>query len=229
MTDALDCIAHPSPNHGPRKGEGAVDMIILHYTAMETGPALERLCDPEWEVSCHYLICPQGQIFQLVPEDRRAWHAGRARWGDVRDVNSRSIGIELANLGDHPFAHRQMEALIALVGDIRARHSIPPERVLAHSDIAPDRKTDPGARFDWGRLVRAGHAIALRAEPRSMDEEAFGAALARAGYDPEQSMACLLAAFRLRHRPGAAAGPLDAMDMGLAHELASRFPFSAAD
>lgn len=221
---AIEMIQHPSPNHGPRKGGAAIDMVILHYTAMEAYPALDRLCDPEWEVSAHYLICPQGRIFQLVCEDARAWHAGRAKWGDVDDVNSRSIGIELANLGDHPFAHPQMEALCELLAGIRLRHGIRPERVLAHSDIAPDRKGDPGSRFDWPWLAREGHVVSLDPSDAPVDADQFCRYLGRAGYDTGLPLDTLLTAFRLRHRTGQHPDGLQPGDMGMARALAHRFP-----
>ncbi|MEM1344074.1 MAG: N-acetylmuramoyl-L-alanine amidase [Pseudomonadota bacterium] len=140
-------------------------MVILHYTAMATAKAaLARLCDPMAEVSAHYLIAEDGQIWALVAEDRRAWHAGVAGWGAVRDVNSHSIGIELANPGTHPFAEPQMQALEDLLGAILARWQIAPERVVGHACIAPGRKIDPGPRFDWRRLARAGLAVWLDPE-----------------------------------------------------------------
>lgn len=148
-----------SPNHGERLL--TVDAIVLHYTGMASGvAALERLCDPAAEVSCHYLVWEDGRIDQLVPEARRAWHAGRALWRDEQDLNSRSIGIEIVHPGHvgglPPFPPAQIAAVIALCRDICARHSIAPARVLAHSDIAPERKQDPGELFPWARLHEAG-------------------------------------------------------------------------
>jgi N-acetylmuramoyl-L-alanine amidase len=131
----------PSPNHDARGGQ-AVDMLVLHYTGMRTGDeALRRLCDPGAKVSAHYMIEEDGCIFRLVPEDRRAWHAGVACWAGRRDINARSIGIELVNPG-HEFDYRdftaqQMDSLVILCTDILARHAIAPERVLGHSDVAP--------------------------------------------------------------------------------------------
>jgi N-acetylmuramoyl-L-alanine amidase len=152
--------ARRSPNHGPRRAD-AVDFLILHYTGMTSGQAaLERLCDPAAQVSAHYLVEEDGRVFQLVDEKRRAWHAGVARWGEITDLNSRSIGIELVNPG-HEFGYRafpepQMAALLELAVGIVARHPIPAAHVLGHSDIAPARKRDPGERFDWARLAAAG-------------------------------------------------------------------------
>jgi N-acetylmuramoyl-L-alanine amidase len=155
-------IEAPSPNHGPRRGVAAPDMVMLHYTAMATAEAaLERLRDPEAEVSAHYLIAEDGRLWRLVPEDRRAWHAGVAGWGAADDLNSRSIGIELANSGAMPFTEPQMARLEALLGGILARHGIAPERVLGHQCTAPLRKIDPGPRFDWRRLAMRGLSIWL--------------------------------------------------------------------
>ncbi len=156
--------AHPSPNHGPRRGIAAPDCVILHYTDMLSAEgALERLCDPAAEVSSHHLVAEDGRIWSLVPETERAWHAGLSCWGGERDMNSRSVGIELANPGDGcghaPFPAPQMRALEALLTEILGRWSIPPERVLAHSDIAPRRKQDPGPRFDWRGLARRGFSV----------------------------------------------------------------------
>ena len=141
-------------------------MIVLHYTAMATPEAaLERLCDSAAEVSAHYLICPKGRVWHLVDEAARAWHAGAGQWGDVTDVNSRSIGIELANPGEEPFPEPQMAALEDLMAGIMARWAIAPARVIAHSDMAPARKGDPGPRFDWRRLSGQGTGPRLRNSP----------------------------------------------------------------
>ena len=158
----------PSPNHNERRGGGAPDMLLLHYTGMpDAQGALDRLCDPASDVSCHYFVFEDGRIVQLVAEARRAWHAGVAAWAGERDINSRSIGIEIANPGhegDYPeFPEAQMQAVEALCRDIVARRAIAPERVLAHSDVAPRRKRDPGEQFDWARLARAG--VGLWVEP----------------------------------------------------------------
>lgn len=182
----------------------------------------ERLCDPAHEVSAHYLIDEAGAVEALVPEERRAWHAGAGRWGDVADVNSHSIGIELQNRGTHPFAHRQMAALEALLADILARRAIPPERVIGHSDMAPLRKADPGPRFDWRRLARAGLSIWPEGGRAEGDLVAH---LARFGYDPATPPDALLAALRLRFRPGAR-GPADAADLALAEALGRLWPWA---
>lgn len=138
-------------------------MVVLHYTGMETAQAaLERLCDPAAEVSAHYLITEKGELFQLVAEDQRAWHAGVSRWGEVVDVNSHSIGIELVNMGHHlgysPFPHPQMLCLERLLRGILDRWQITPERVVGHEHVAPGRKIDPGEKFDWALLARLGLA-----------------------------------------------------------------------
>ena len=153
-----------SPNHGERRGYHRPDAVILHYTGMPTGAqALAWLCDPASEVSSHYFVREDGSVVQLVGEDRRAWHAGRGLWKGERDLNSASIGVEIVNPGHGageggppPFPGAQVEAVIALLADLGARHRIAPERILAHSDIAPGRKRDPGERFPWDQLARAG-------------------------------------------------------------------------
>ncbi len=159
----------PSPNHGPRQGTRP-DMLILHYTGMESGAvALARLRDPLGEVSAHYLVFEDGGIVQLVPEAARAWHAGAGAWKGVTDVNSRSIGIEIVHPGHAgglpPYPETQIAAVIALGRDIAERWGIPPERVLAHSDIAPERKEDPGETFPWLRLAEAGLGHCVPAAP----------------------------------------------------------------
>jgi N-acetylmuramoyl-L-alanine amidase len=201
-------------------------MVVLHYTGMGScADALARLCDPVAEVSCHYLISETGTVFRLVPEEARAWHAGAGRWGAVTDVNSRSIGVELANTGAHPYPAPQMAALEALLSDVLARHAIPPARVIAHSDMAPARKRDPGPRFDWRRLARAGHSV--WPDPAPGPHAPLADSLTAIGYDPALPPDLALAAFRLRFRPWAR-GPADATDAALAHDLARRFPVDPA-
>lgn len=160
----MQILDRPSPNHGPRPGDGTIDMLILHYTGMPTAAeALDRLCAPGSRVSAHYVIGEDGTVWRLVPEERRAWHAGVASWGPRRDINGASIGIELVNPGHdwgyRPFPDTQMAALETLAKAILARHPIPAHLVLGHSDVAPDRKRDPGELFDWRRLARAGIGI----------------------------------------------------------------------
>ncbi len=211
---------HPSPNHEPRPAGRPVDILLLHYTGMAgEAAALERLCDPAARVSAHYLIGEDGRVLRLVAEDRRAWHAGVACWAGERDVNSRSIGIELANPG-HEFGYRhfpeaQMDSLIALARDILARHPIPSHRVLGHSDVAPARKRDPGELFDWPRLAAAGLGLwpAPADEPAKTPAEAwFRAGLGRFGYclPPEADpLDEVLAAFQRHFRPEAVTGRPD--------------------
>jgi N-acetylmuramoyl-L-alanine amidase len=197
-------------------------MVVLHYTGMATAAeALARLCDPAAEVSAHYLITETGTVLCLVPEAARAWHAGAGRWGAVSDVNSRSIGIELANPGNHPFPAPQMAALEQLLAGVLARHAIHPARVIAHSDMAPARKRDPGPRFDWRRLALEGLSVWPTATPGP--HAPLADSLARIGYDPALPPDLALSAFRLRVRPWAQ-GPADAVDRALAHDLADRFP-----
>lgn len=211
----------PSPNHGPRRGGIDVpDLIVIHYTAMlgGAGPAIRRLRDPASEVSCHYVLGETGRIARLVPDHLRAWHAGAGAWQGREDVNSRSIGIELANDGASPFPAPQMAALEALLRDLMARHGISARGVIGHSDCAPGRKIDPGPRFDWLRLARQG--LAAMARPVPAEARDFATHARAAGYTAPVEEAVLLAAFRLRHRPQAT-GPADAVDAGLAAGLAA--------
>jgi N-acetylmuramoyl-L-alanine amidase len=161
LPDYLPAQVVPSPNHGVRIGQGVPDMIVLHYTGMpDADSALDWLCREESQVSCHYFVYEDGRVLQLVPEMRRAWHAGKSSWKGCTDINSCSIGIEIVNPGHPgglpPFPDRQIEAVIALCRDIVKRHSIRPERILGHSDVAPVRKVDPGENFPWDRLAAAG-------------------------------------------------------------------------
>lgn len=183
--------------------------------------ARARLCDPAHEVSAHWLISEQGAAEQLVDEALRAWHAGAGAWGAVSDVNSRSIGIELANTGAAPFPEAQMAALEQVLAGIMGRWGIPPARVIAHSDMAPARKSDPGPRFDWRRLAIAGLSVwpEMRSGGRPV---AFRDHARRFGY-PDVEEALILRAFRLRFRPWAE-GPADALDAAMAEDLALRFP-----
>lgn len=207
-------LTHPSPNFGERRGGAGVDLVVLHYTAMSScAVALERLCDPAAEVSAHYLIDADGSVLSLVDEGARAWHAGAGSWRGVEDVNSRSIGIELANGGQEPFAEPQMAALERLLAAVLKRHGLGPEAVIAHSDMAPERKGDPGARFDWRRLAVQG----LSVWPEPGEPGDFIADLRAFGY-PEAAPEILLTAFRLRFRPWAK-GPLDDTDLVLAAGL----------
>lgn len=214
-------LQRPSPNFGPRRNGQRPELVVLHYTAMQSAEAAARaLCDPKREVSAHYLIDEKGATSQLVDEDMRAWHAGEGSWGGRGDVNSRAIGIELANTGATPFAAAQMLALEDLLGGILRRWHIPPKGVIGHSDMAPERKIDPGPRFDWQRLARQG--LAVWPEQTDADTDVFRSATRAFGY-PDVPDALLLQVFRLRFRPWAN-GPLSATDAGLAQDLAARFP-----
>ncbi|MGB7431147.1 MAG: N-acetylmuramoyl-L-alanine amidase [Ahrensia sp.] len=159
--DFADATLCPSPNVSERRGAATVDMLLLHYTGMEGGQAAQDwLCNPESQVSCHYIVHENGEIIQMVAENARAWHAGAGEWLGVSDTNSRSIGIEIVN-GGHPaglptYPDVQMAAVARLARDIINRHAIAPWMVLAHSDIAPGRKLDPGEHFDWGWLHGQG-------------------------------------------------------------------------
>jgi N-acetylmuramoyl-L-alanine amidase len=155
----LRMIEAPSPNFNERLHP--LDMLVLHYTGMKDGPsALARMRDPEAEVSAHYMVEEDGTVFGLVPEDRRAWHAGKSWWRGDDDLNSRSIGIEIVNPGHEwgyrPFPDVQIDAVIELCQGILSRWPIPQNRIVAHSDIAPDRKEDPGELFPWKELAAAG-------------------------------------------------------------------------
>ncbi|WP_044558575.1 N-acetylmuramoyl-L-alanine amidase [Azospirillum sp. B4] len=211
----------PSPNHGPRPDGAAVDILVLHYTGMVSAQAaLDRLCDEAAQVSAHYLVEEDGTVWRLVAEDRRAWHAGRGAWGHVRDVNSRSIGVEIVNpgheFGYRPFPAAQMRAVTDLCRDILGRWPIPPGNVIAHSDMAPDRKRDPGELFDWQALARAGVGL----WPRTGDGAHFGGPpavetvvaplLSRLGYDLDGvGVAQALTAFQRHWHPDALGKPAD--------------------
>lgn len=187
-----------APNIEPRRGRAHPDMLLLHYTGMESAAgALAWLCNPASRVSCHYLVDEAGIITQMAGEEMRAWHAGQSSWEGETDSNSRSIGIEIHNpghtLGYPDFPGAQMRAVIALCKDIAGRHDIAPRRVLAHADVAPLRKADPGEKFDWARLHREGigHWVPpvqqsggpfLQLGDRNEAVEALQSMLARYGY-----------------------------------------------
>lgn len=217
---ALRC---PSPNFGPRRDGLTPELIVLHYTAMATAQAaLERLCDPEHEVSAHYLIHRDGRLYQLVDEDQRAWHAGAGEWRGQGDVNSRSVGIEIDNTGRAPFSEPQLNTLEALLPAIMQRWSIAPENIIGHSDMAPERKSDPGPRFPWERLARQGVAIWPNSGERAPDETEFLRLAAGFGYGADLPLETVLTALRHRFRPWAT-GALDARDMGIIADLAGRY------
>ncbi|MFL5067683.1 MAG: N-acetylmuramoyl-L-alanine amidase [Xanthobacteraceae bacterium] len=219
----------PSPNHGERRA--AIDILLLHYTGMpDADGALQRLCDPASEVSTHYFVFEDGRLVQCVPEARRAWHAGEASWGGAADINSRSIGIEIANPGHgwhyDDFPDAQIAAVIALGRDILARRPIPPWRVLAHSDVAPMRKQDPGEKFPWDRLAAAGvgawvapepitQSVALTMGDKGPKVRDLQAQLAEYGYgllatgQYDEATRAVVAAFQRHFRPGRVDGLAD--------------------
>lgn len=208
----MKIIERPSPNHDARGGV-AVDMLVLHYTGMISGEAaLARLCDPAAKVSAHYMIAEDGTVYAMVPEARRAWHAGVSFWAGARDINTRSIGIELVNpgheFGYRPFPDAQIGALTALCHQILERHPIPAWRILGHSDVAPARKDDPGELFPWADLAAAG--IGFWAAPGDDPGEAVvPTLLARYGYDPEVLHEKAVTAFQRHFRPSRVDGVAD--------------------
>lgn len=236
----------PSPNHGERRDGRAPDTLILHYTGMPTADgALDWLTRPESEVSCHYFVFEDGGIVQLVPESARAWHAGRSFWKGETDLNSASLGIEIANPG-HPgglpdFPAAQIDAVMALCRDILARRRIAAERVLAHSDIAPVRKIDPGEKFPWATLAAEG--IGHWVEPAPIGGgrffgqgdsgppvEALQAMLALYGYDiPVSGEYCarthgVVEAFQRHFRPERVDGIADVSTIDTLHRLLRGLP-----
>lgn len=217
-----------SPNHDARPAGQAVDILLLHYTGMRSAAAaLDRLVDPTARVSAHYLIEEDGETWRLVPEDRRAWHAGVSHWAGATDINARAIGIELANpgheFGYRPFPEAQMAALEPLATAILGRHPIPRHRVLGHADVAPMRKEDPGELFDWPRLARAGLAIwpSGPIEPRVWSIAEAQAALAGFGYGVPRSghldleTRKVVTAFQRHFRPWQLSGEPDAECCGI--------------
>ena len=178
----------PSPNFDARRGPP--DMLVLHYTGMQTAEAaIARLSDPETKVSAHYVVDEDGSILKLVAEERRAWHAGRGVWLGETDCNAASIGIEIVNPG-HEFGYSdfpevQVDTVISLIADIRTRWTIPDARIIGHSDLAPERKQDPGERFPWKRLASVGHGLWFEPAPERVAavEASPGGGLLQAGDD----------------------------------------------
>ncbi len=213
----MKIIPYPSPNIKDRDGHG-VDMLVLHYTGMKTGSgALERLCDPASKVSAHYMIEENGDIYSLVHEMDRAWHAGVSFWRGHSNINQRSIGIEIVNPGHEygyrPFTAEQMQSLIALCHDILARHDIAARNIVAHSDIAPVRKEDPGELFDWAFLAQRGIGVWPEGKIQMTGEERFDAQdvmrhLASYGYDVSEP-AKSITAFQRHFRPKLLSGIWD--------------------
>jgi len=256
----IPILSRPSPNHDARTRP--VDLVVLHYTGMaDAETALARLTDPApkagrypgpWQpadvaadadigrVSAHYVVGEAGGAFQLVAEDRRAWHAGVARWDGESDVNARSIGIEIVNGGHDfglpPFPDSQIAGLEALLQDILARHALGPHRVVGHSDVAPGRKSDPGECFPWARLAARGLAIwplatpprdgptaATREEIAAAQETlaAFGYGIGVTGAADDETRA-VVAAFQRRFRPRRIDGALDAETAALLADVSAQ-------
>jgi len=206
-------IDRPSPNRDSR-GDATIDMLVLHYTGMQSGEAaLARMCDPAAKVSAHYAIDEDGTVYAMVPEEARAWHAGVSYWAGARDINARSIGIELVNPG-HEFGYRafpagQIVSLVELATAILARRPIPPWRVVGHSDVAPMRKEDPGELFPWKQLAAEGIGLwPVRGDDPG--EARVTELLERYGYDPGVPVGKNLTAFQRHFRPTRVDGMADA-------------------
>jgi N-acetylmuramoyl-L-alanine amidase len=237
---ALEVVA--SPNHGARRRGERPDMLILHYTGMtDAAAAIAWLCAAASGVSAHYVVREDGSIVQCVPEAQRAWHAGVAWWDGIADINSHSIGIEIVNPGHdggYPdFPDAQIEAVIALCRDILGRHPIAPQRVLAHSDVAPARKQDPGEKFPWPRLAAAGighwvEPAALGAGPAAAVDNLMTvqAALRAYGYRIEPTgaedaaTATVVTAFQRHFRPARVDGVADASTRATLQKLLAALP-----
>jgi len=243
---ALPCAVRVAANDEPRPAGTVADLLILHYTGMRpAGAALDWLCVPESRVSCHYFVHEDGSVVQMVAEDRRAWHAGVSSWRGQKDINSRSIGIEIDNPGHEwgytEFPGVQIEAVIALCLDICARRSIAPQAVLAHSDVAPARKRDPGELFPWARLHAAGVGHFVEPEPlregpalRPGDAGEAVAELQRklAGYgygiEPhgryDEATGFVVTAFQRHFRPALVDGVADASTQATLDKLIAALP-----
>ncbi|MEQ1867245.1 MAG: N-acetylmuramoyl-L-alanine amidase [Micropepsaceae bacterium] len=227
----MKIVERPSPNFNERVDVAVPDMLIMHYTGMQScEAAVSRLTDAAARVSSHYTIDEDGTIYRHVADAMRAWHAGVSHWRGATDINSRSIGIEIVNPG-HEFGYRafpeaQIEAVIGLSKAIVARHPIPPRNVIGHSDIAPGRKTDPGELFPWKRLAdaglglwveaAAGHEAALSRGMTGAHVDELQAALAHYGYGLDASglyderTEIVVSAFQLHFRPTNFDGVADA-------------------
>ena len=219
----MDILKYPSSNFGSRREDTKIQFIILHYTAMDKQSSLDRLCSSDYEVSCHYLIDSAGTCYQLVDDNKRAWHAGKSFWRGLRDINSRSLGIELVNSGNEAYPKAQMESLMLLLRDLLDIHRISPQNVLGHSDIAPSRKTDPGKWFDWRLLSENGLAILPKVNLSiDTDKQSFLLDAQRAGFDPEATFEQILQAFRSRCRTNFK-GAFDGYDCALMKKFAEIF------
>jgi N-acetylmuramoyl-L-alanine amidase len=242
---------HPSPNFEPRRGVTNPSILLLHYTGLASvAKAIDWLTRPESKVSAHYVIDEAGSVTQMVAEDMRAWHAGAAVWAGETDINSLSIGIEVHNAGHEQglpdFPEAQVAMLEALCRDIIARHAIRPERVLAHSDVAPTRKIDPGEKFPWARLAAAGVGHWVTPEPVNwadpgMARDAAGPLIAAVqtklaaygygieatgGFDPRTEF--VVKAFQRHFRPERVDGLIDQSTITTLERLAAALPQSAS-
>jgi N-acetylmuramoyl-L-alanine amidase len=218
----MDIIDLPSPNQDDRPGgAAAIDMLMLHYTGMQSAQAaIDRLRDPEAKVSSHYVIDEEGSVFRLVAEQRRAFHAGISYWRGRRVLNDCSIGIEIVNPGHEwgyrPFPAVQMAQVVRLCQGILARHAIPARNVVGHSDVAPNRKQDPGELFPWQELGSKGVGFWPAAHDDDQappDETAARAALEAIGYSPEFPLDIVLTAFQRHFVPTRVTGLLDPFTM----------------
>lgn len=220
----------PSPNFNARADGTSVRYIVLHYTGMPTAAeALKRMIDPTSQVSAHYMIDEDGVITQMVDEAKRAWHAGKSCWRGERDINSASIGIELVNPGHAfgyvPFAQGQIIALEMLLQSIIERHALPADCLLAHSDVAPDRKEDPGELFPWRDLAAKGFGLWPAPSPEDQGPAKDGEItqlLLKIGYDTtgEQATDAAVTAFQRRYRPSNIDGFVDDETLALLRALA---------
>jgi len=238
----------PSENFGERNNGLTPDMILLHYTGMpDLEGALYRLCTAGTDVSAHYVVLEDGRILQCVPEDKRAWHAGASYWAGETDINSCSIGIEIVNRGHdwgYPdFPLRQVAAVIALCRGIIIRREVPPHRVLAHSDVAPSRKQDPGEKFPWRSLADSGVGLWIEPAPIVKGEmlrpgatgdqvRDLQAALARFGYSIEADGRYdvptreVVTAFQRHYRPERVDGIVDQSTLKTLQALLAALPAS---
>jgi len=200
----------PSPNFGPRAAGKKIKYLILHYTGTPTAFEAMRLLqggNPDHKVSAHYLVDEDGSVMRFVDESQRAWHAGKSYWDREEDINSCSIGIEIQNpgheFGYRPFPPDQMEVVAALCHEIIARHDILPAHVLAHSDIAPERKEDPGELFPWQALSEQGIGLwpETDAPEVEQEEEDIGTILTKFGYDPRPELKSRVTAFQRHFEP----------------------------
>jgi N-acetylmuramoyl-L-alanine amidase len=220
-----------SPSHEPRSCD--VGLLVLHYTGMETAQrAVDWLCNPISKVSCHYLVDVDGSIVQMVDEDRRAWHAGTSSWHGQIDINSASIGIEIQNLGHTgglpPFPKVQMERVAALCLDIMLRFELSPHHVVAHSDVAPGRKIDPGENFDWDFLAERGVGQMVFGQNNLGVVETFSESqrkLQNIGYglettgQPDNRTRIVVEALQRRYRRGKVDGKLDEQTLDILKRL----------